>query len=115
MCSDITSDDSGFPTRVVIPPAFWRGFPGLSKSDLLSLPLSDLLFRLDVTVSVVPSGDGFVGEASRDEDGRIALSLPSGQSAGERDAICRWLLGEVLGLGVSPLPAPLVATSVAGP
>ncbi|MEU9288432.1 hypothetical protein AB0D57_27990 [Streptomyces sp. NPDC048275] len=53
----------------------------------------------------------FTGAAVVTRD-RVVLSMKPGQPHGERDAVARALLGQVLNVPLSPLPGPYRTTEV---
>src|SRR3954452_403753 len=76
--------------------------------DLLDAPLEDLLaaHRVELVESSITDATFFGAFVERRDGGRV-LSMPVGRSAFERDTAARMLLADGLGLGVSPVPAPL--------
>ena len=86
----------------------------VTASHIMSAPLPDLL--AEVGAELVESAiddDGFFGAVVECRDGRIVLAMPQGRPGWERDVIARSLLGNVLGVGLSPLPAPVFETVTA--
>lgn len=81
--------------------------------DLLDAPLEDLLAAHGVKLveSSITDATFFGAFVERRDGGRI-LSMPTGRSAFERDTAARMLLADGLGLGVSPVPAPLSLSRV---
>jgi hypothetical protein len=88
--------------------------PSISPAALVKIPLPDLLAKFDAELYDSSITDaGFFGAAIRREDGHIALAMPSGREAFERDTVARILLGKVLGIPLAPLPRSLRASVVA--
>lgn len=79
-----------------------------SIDQLLDTPLPQLLeecgVKLDESSITDPT---FFGAFIERRDGWLILSMPPGRSALEHDTAARMLLAEGLGLGASPVPAPL--------
>ncbi|MGW5197336.1 hypothetical protein [Streptomyces spiralis] len=83
------------------------------QDRLLDTPLPQLLAELDVTlVDSTITDPSFVGALVERRDGTRVLSMPPGRSTVERDTAARMLLAEGLGLGASPVPAPLEVSRV---
>lgn len=76
--------------------------------DLSTAPLPQVLAALGAEVVDSSITDpGFFGALTQRGDGRLVLSLPPGRDTAEREAVARALLGDVLGLPLSPLPRTL--------
>jgi hypothetical protein len=79
-----------------------------TTDHLLDAPLPQLLNELDALLVDSSITDvGFFGAVVQRRDGQLILAMPVGRSAFERDTTARMLLGEVLGVGAAPVPAPL--------
>lgn len=81
---------------------------------LLDAPLDDLLVELEVEFHLSSITDpDFIGALVQRTDGSLILSMPPDRPRLERDCVARALLGEVLGVALSPLPEPYRLTEVA--
>jgi hypothetical protein len=80
----------------------------VTPTRLLDTPLPQLLDELDVLLVDSSITDaGFFGAVVERRDGQLILAMPVGRSDFERDTTARMLLGEALGVGAAPVPAPL--------
>lgn len=76
----------------------------------MSAPLPQLLAELDAVMVELDVDDAFFGAVAQRRDGRIILAMPQGRPGYERDLIARSLLGNILDVDLSPLPAPTFET-----
>ncbi|MFV8127511.1 hypothetical protein [Streptomyces syringium] len=87
--------------------------PALTPARLLDTPLQQLLDELGVAVVDSPISDAnFFGAAFVRKSGRVVLAMPAGRPASIADNIVRALLGQVLGVPLAPLPAPLKVSEI---
>ncbi|MGW8060996.1 hypothetical protein ACVV2G_01665 [Streptomyces ziwulingensis] len=86
-----------------------------SVDHLMDTPLPVLINELGVTLLDVGIEDaGFFGAVVQRKTGELLLTLPAGRSELEHDTMARYLLAQVLGVDVPPMPAPIVTTEMAG-
>ncbi|MEU9068303.1 hypothetical protein AB0D60_15605 [Streptomyces sp. NPDC048306] len=89
--------------------------PVPSASHLMDAPLPVLINELGVTLIDAGIDDaGFFGAVVQVKTGELLLSLPAGRTEFEHDTMARYLLAQVLGVDVAPLPAPLTTTEIPG-
>lgn len=87
--------------------------PARTVAHLHSAPLPQVLAELGAELIESSITDPkFFGAVTQHRDGRLFLSLPQGRDAAERDVVARALLGDVLGLPLSPLPRSLSRVAV---
>jgi hypothetical protein len=86
-----------------------------SVDHLMDTPLPVLINELGVTLIDTDIDDAdFFGAVVQVKTGELLLSLPAGRTELEHDTMARYLLAQILGVDVAPLPAPLTTTEVTG-
>jgi hypothetical protein len=85
----------------------------MTTARLLDAPLPQLLADLDVELVESSITDpGFIGAVVQRRDGSLVLSMPPGRPRLERDSVARAMLGQAIGVPLSPLPDPYQLTEL---
>ncbi|MET9190131.1 hypothetical protein ABZX63_33430 [Streptomyces tendae] len=87
----------------------------MSRSNLLTSPLSDLLAEYGVEVVEVEADRRFTGGTFQRPDGSLLFVRPAGRPVAEWEITARALLGRALRVALPPLPAPFEVTEVPAP
>lgn len=86
-----------------------------SVDRLMDAPLPVLINELGVTlIDTDIDNAGFFGAVVKATTGELLLTLPAGRSELEHDTMARYLLAQVLGVDVPPMPAPIITTEMTG-
>ncbi|MFF9285233.1 hypothetical protein [Streptomyces griseosporeus] len=103
---------SGIPTQPTAADKS-RAVAKPSVDHLMDTPLPVLLNELGVTLFDSDIADReFFGAVVERKTGELILSMPRGRSELEHDTVARYLLAQVLGVDVPPMPAPIVTTEL---
>lgn len=102
--ASVATSTSEVPVTSPFPVASLDG-RGLSPARLMGAPLPQLLTEADAVIyDSSITDEPFFGAAIQRKDGHIALAMPPGRDAIERDSVARMLLGKMLHVELAPLP-----------
>lgn len=86
-----------------------------SVEHLMDTPLPVLINELGVTLMDPGIDDaGFFGAVVEAKTGALILAMPSNRPEFEHDTMARYLLAQILGLDVPPMPQPLNTRTESG-